>query len=400
MDIDGNDIEIEDENDYKLSDIINDKKIKLISFEKEELIKIFLNNKECISKNLSQKQNLYEIRNNLKNEIKNFIFIDLDGCDIEKEDEKDFCLKDILNNQSIYLKTENSIRPNLIPLNSDRSEHPYTNAKKIFDFSKYEEVENEYMENIKLYLYSKKEGQSKYENVYEYFYDEFDINDYKNAYIVLFWGRIGSGKKTSINALFNIIKGIELEDNFRFILIKESDTKMNVNKSKIDGVHLYYVKDYNNKPIILISIEEYGDYMGPIKDEKIIKALSYVFANLIEHINACCFITKATDHKLDILTKYVFSSITNLFSEDFAENFIFLATFANSHTVKEGPTFTKHIAQYLDVLNINNKIEQKYWFSFDSKSLFDDDIDCKLTKYSYEQYSKLYEKIKNLYSKR
>ena len=65
-------------------------------------------------------------------------------------------------------------------------------------------------------------------------------------------------KKTSINALFNIIKGIELEDNFRFILIKESDTKMNANESKIDGVHLYYVKDYNNKPIILISIEEYG----------------------------------------------------------------------------------------------------------------------------------------------
>ena len=123
------------------------------------------------------------------------------------------------------------------------------------------------MENIKLYLYSKKEGQSKYENVYEYFYDEFDINDYKNAYIVLFWGRIGSGKKTSINALFNIIKGIELEDNFRFILIKESDTKMNANESKIDGVHLYYVKDYNNKPIILISIEEYGVYMSPIKDE-------------------------------------------------------------------------------------------------------------------------------------
>ena len=76
-----------------------------------------------------------------------------------------------------------------------------------------------------------------------------------------------------------------------------------------------------------------------------------------------------------------------------------MATFATSQTVKEGPTFTKHIAQYLDVLNINNKIEQKYWFSFDSKSLFDDDIDCKLTKYSYEQYSKLYEKIKNLYSK-
>ena len=41
LDIDGNNIEVQDEDDYKLSDIINEKKIKIISSQNGELIKIF-----------------------------------------------------------------------------------------------------------------------------------------------------------------------------------------------------------------------------------------------------------------------------------------------------------------------------------------------------------------------
>lgn len=69
LDSDGNNIEIQDEDDYKLSDIINDKKIKIVAFENGELIKIFLNDKEFCSKNISELQNLDEIRNLLKKEI-------------------------------------------------------------------------------------------------------------------------------------------------------------------------------------------------------------------------------------------------------------------------------------------------------------------------------------------
>ena len=45
---------------------------------------------------------------------------------------------------------------------------------------------------------------------------------------------------------------------------------------------------------------------------------------------------KSNTNSLDILTKYIFSSVTSLFSEDISENFIILATFANKDTIKKG----------------------------------------------------------------
>ena len=54
--------------------------------------------------------------------------------------------------------------------------------------------------------------------------------------------------------------------------------------SQTDGVHLYYLKDYNNKPIIIIDSQGYGDTRGKIYDEKINQAFSHVFSNVIDHI--------------------------------------------------------------------------------------------------------------------
>ena len=119
-------------------------------------------------------------------------------------------------------------------------------------------------DNLTIYKYSNKERKSNRELVYQYFYDEFNINDNDNdndnAFIILFFGKIGDGKSTAINAIFNIIKGIELEDNYRFILItKQKTTECNeINY----GIHIYYLKDYNNKPVIIINCQGYGSNKG------------------------------------------------------------------------------------------------------------------------------------------
>ena len=45
-------------------------------------------------------------------------------------------------------------------------------------------------------------------------------------------------------------------------------------------------------------------------------------------------------------------------------------------------------------------MDKNYWFAFDSKCLFGDDIQSRLTKYSYQQlYNLTEEKIKNLFPK-
>ena len=75
----------------------------------------------------------------------------------------------------------------------------------------------------------------------------------------------------------------------------------------------------------------------------ITETFEYVFSNVIKHINTACFISNSFHNRLDILTKYIFSSVTSLFSDDITENFIILATFAGKDTIKNGPAFIESI---------------------------------------------------------
>ena len=94
-------------------------------------------------------------------------------------------------------------------------------------------------EDLTYYKYSNIQRQSGHDLVYQYYYDNFEVEDYNNAYVILFCGKTGDGKTTAINAFFNIIKGIILEDNYRFILIKEPEKDKKQAESQTDGVHLY-----------------------------------------------------------------------------------------------------------------------------------------------------------------
>ena len=124
LDNDGNDIEASDENDYSLQDIINEKKIKIISIESEDSdqLKIYLNDELKFSKNISQNNNLNEARKILENDLpKDFIFLDQDECEIEKQDENDYSIQDILNNESIKLKVDKLV---------SKKEKKYLNQKE------------------------------------------------------------------------------------------------------------------------------------------------------------------------------------------------------------------------------------------------------------------------------
>ena len=200
LDQESNPVDDNDENNFIIEDILDGQIIKLKSIEdintNELKLNIFLNEKKrsCIS--LNKGIQLNQSRKMINNEIKeNFIFLDIKGNDIEEIEEKDFIIDDILNNGNINLKG--------IYIKS-----PVSKLIPKYDFSKYEVLEKE--DNLTIYKYSNKERQSNRKLIYQYFYDEFNINDYDNAYIILFFGKIGDGKRTAINALFNIIKGIKL----------------------------------------------------------------------------------------------------------------------------------------------------------------------------------------------
>ena len=213
LDQESNPVDSNDENDFLIEDILDGQIIKLKSIEdispNELKLNIFLNDKKISCISLDKGMQLSQSRILINNEIKeNFVFLDIKENDIEEIEEKDFIIDDILNNGNIKLKEINFKSPDskLIPK---------------YDFSKYEVLEKE--DNFTIYKYSNKERQSNRNLVYQYFCDEYNINDYDNAYIIIFLGKTGDGKTNAINALFNIIKGIKLEDNYRFILIQEQE---------------------------------------------------------------------------------------------------------------------------------------------------------------------------------
>ena len=128
-------------------------------------------------------------------------------------------------------------------------------------------------------------------------------------------------------------------------------------------------------------------------------AFRYVFSSVIDHINTALFIVKSNTNRLDILTKYIFSSVTSLFSEDISENFIILATFANKDTIKKGPDFIHSIQTDAEFLNIQKRMNDNWWYALDSMSILENEKD-KLTLYSFEKTKELYEqKIMNLRAK-
>ena len=411
LDPEENGIEIEDENEIKLEDVINENSIKLESIGNDEFyLNIYLNEKNICSFNCTKKDKLNDIRNLVYNKIqKNFVFLDQYGSTVEIDEEKEYIVENILNKEIIKISFDSSDNfPPAVPSivstknkiinNLKEDETPHSQKKEEIDFSKYKIIKQKPGLTIFQYSnYQKKNISDKL--VYEYFYDDI-IDDFHHAYIILFCGKTGEGKTTAINAFFNIIKGIKLEYNYRFNLISEPEKEKGQAVSQTDGIHLYYLKDYNNKPVIIIDFQGYGDTRGKTYDEKINESFSYVFSNKIDHINTVCFISKATNSRLDIQTQYIFSSVTSLFSEDISENFMILATHATKDSIEEGPSFIKTIKEDAGFLKIQDRMDDKWWYLFDSKSIIyykDKDI---LTTYSFEQLTEFYEeKVKKLRSK-
>ena len=382
-----------------MEDISKEKMIQLKSEGNDGSgIDIFLNDSKICCLNCSKSQNLNEVRSLLNNSIKgDFTFLDPDANTVSKDDEKDYSVEDILNNGAIKLKGNDS--PAATPFNESNNnvkkpETKKTIKKKKIDFSGYEILEKR--DDLTTYRPANIQQKSNHKLVFNYQIEDYGPNDFHDAYVILFCGKTGDGKTTAINAFYNIVKGVELEDNYRFILITEPKKEKGQAESQTDGVHLYYIRDYENKPVIIIDSQGYGDTCGTMYDEMVNEAFRFVFSEVIDHINAAFFIVKTNTNRIDILTKYIFSSVTCLFAEDISENFIILATFANKETISKGPAFVESIKTDADFLKINERMNDNWWYAIDSKSIMDNEND-KLTNYSFEKAKELYNvKVKKL----
>ena len=206
LDQDENEISTGDENDYTLKDIVVDKIIKLKSKKDgENAIIVNLDDVNVFSIKENKNSTLYDIRIKLTDKIKeDFLFHDSDGNQILKEDEKDYTIGDCLIEEVLKLKKNffaNSFTDSLPSLSFIESSNIKNSKKEYLNLTDYEPIIKR--EDLTIYKYSDIEKKSGHDQVYQYFYDKFDVNDYSDAYVVLFCGKTGDGKTTAINAFFN-----------------------------------------------------------------------------------------------------------------------------------------------------------------------------------------------------
>ena len=157
-----------------------------------------------------------------------------------------------------------------------------------------------------------------------------------NRKILMVVGQTGSGKTTLLNSLINALCGIQLQDNFRYIIIDELAKDSGVQdinsqaKSRTSFVTAYNIEAFNdNPPITIIDTPGFGDNRGIKFDEKIVEMIRELFKNWIDSVNGICFVASSSSARLTSTQKYIFSSIVSLFGNDIAENFIPMLTFSD-----------------------------------------------------------------------
>ena len=151
----------------------------------------------------------------------------------------------------------------------------------------------------------------------------FTDQEEDNSKVILLVGKTGDGKSTFINALVNIYLGIQLNDNFRYILINEN--QKNETESNTKDITIYKIRPKERldfPPLKIVDTPGFGDTEGIEEDMKHIEKFQAIFENILININCICFIIKSTTCREDTFQKYVFSCIINLFAENVKDNFM------------------------------------------------------------------------------
>eukprot|EP01084_Bolivina_argentea_P116797 207459_1 len=182
--------------------------------------------------------------------------------------------------------------------------------------------------------------------------------------VIMVVGQTGAGKTTFVNSLVNYIYNVQFEDKFRLKLIREKDKQGGQAVSQTDDICAYTIK----KPpgsnlhydLTIIDTPGFGDTRGIDRDKKLVTNIKSFFENVLDSIDAICFVVKATDTRLSASQKYIFNSVLNLWGKDVKENIFILMTFADA----EDPQVLDAIKQEgtiadCEYFKLNNSVYKK-----------------------------------------
>lgn len=209
--------------------------------------------------------------------------------------------------------------------------------------------------------------------------------------IIMVIGQTGSGKTTLLNSLINALCEIQLQDDFRYIIIDELakdsgvEDPNNQSKSRTSYVTAYNINSINdNPPITIIDTPGFGDSRGIKFDEKIVDMIRDLFKNWIDTVDGICFVASSSSPRLTTTQKYIFSSIVSLFGNDIADNFIPMLTFCDgkepqilASLLDDESTFKKSIYDHI-------KDKTPWYLQFNNSAIFESNREGKFTELFWE----------------
>jgi len=185
-----------------------------------------------------------------------------------------------------------------------------------------------------------------------------------NNKIVMVVGQTGAGKTTFLNSLVNYVYNVQFEDKFRLKLIIEQEKKGGQAVSQTDVVSAYFIKKPKGSNIqydlTVVDTPGFGDTRGIDQDKAIVANIKAFFENVLDSIDAVCFVVKATETRLTGSQKYIFNSVLNLWGKDVKENIFILMTFADAEdppvldAIKEQGTVAE-----CEYFKLNNSVYKK-----------------------------------------
>ena len=268
------------------------------------LIRFIINREPKFVKKFNKNEKLSEIRKLLDEKMPNYsIFVLSDGCEIDKEDESEIQLSEIIEEGKVYIKTKSANT-------SDFSNIP---SKKLP------------IQGSKLIV---KKGILDI-----YLYPQIELNEIEKekAIIFILLGQTGSGKTLLINTFINYVLGIEFEDNFRYEIAHEA-SGIPRTETQTSNVIVYSIKETNRfPPIQIIDTPGFGNTKGFKQDMITFRQIEKVFKEKINSLNAICFVNPSSNRRFTPRQLYIFISILGLFGEDVKENFIAMLTFCDGY---------------------------------------------------------------------
>ena len=329
------------------------------------LISFLINKESKFAKKLNKDEKLPDIRKIIQSKLpEDSIFTLPDGSTIDKEDENDYTLSEIIKDDKVYIES-NSLKKANVPQKEKipvKKNVPINGSKLVGKKG-----------DIDIYLYPK---------------IELSYSEKVKAIVFMVVGQTGCGKTTLLNSFINYILGIKMEDNFRYEIIHEQ-FGTSQSKSQTQDVSVYNIKGTNGfPPFQIVDTPGFGDTDGIQKDIIIAGKIEKLFKESLDSLNAICFVAQSSNARLTINQKYIFTSVLDLFGDDVKENFISMLTFCDGGIPQIVAPLEDPDCVFSNVIPY---VKKPWYYKFNNSAMFSGDREDEFNKMFFKLGMKSFE---------